>query len=361
MANLSIQKIAHTLIIIVLGTLILKEGAFLFVPLMWGAFFAFALNPISSWLEDRRIPRGVAVFLSICLVVVFFSGIIYLLVNQLTGLIEDIPEITASIQNRLDEYIGSLNDQFGLGVDYDKVKTQISDSLNPKNMNVLVFQTGRTLTLMGIIPLYIFLLMYYKDFFKEFLHKLNASRDEEFSFSWSGDYGRLIQSYLTGLVKVTGIVAVLSGIYFYLIDIQYFVLFALFIAIMNLIPYVGVIISSFFTVLYVFLTSDTFLYPILTLVVLWGIQLLENNIITPVVVGAEVKLNALVVLLSILIGGWVWGVSGMILFIPILGIIKITLEKSENHKPFAYLLSDNIPVRDGRKNLWKMFLSKFKK
>jgi predicted PurR-regulated permease PerM len=124
---------------------------------------------------------------------------------------------------------------------------------------------------------------------------------------------------------------------------------------MNLIPYVGVFISSFFVILYVFLTTDSLLYPILTFAVLWGIQLFENNIITPLVVGSKVRVNALAVILAILLGGWLWGISGMVLFIPIAGVLKITLERSTTLSPFAYLLGDDIPVSEEKENFWKIF------
>ena len=106
-------------------------------------------------------------------------------------------------------------------------------------------QTGKTLALIGIIPIYIFLLLYYKDFFREFLKKLNTSRNQDFILGWTEDSTVLIQSYLTGLLKVTAIVAILAGIFFYSIGLKYFVLFALFIAVMNLIPYIGVLFSSY--------------------------------------------------------------------------------------------------------------------
>ncbi len=64
----SIQLIAHFLLILVLGSLVAKEGAFIFVPFLWGVFFAFALYPISSWFENHRIPRGISIFLSLTLI-----------------------------------------------------------------------------------------------------------------------------------------------------------------------------------------------------------------------------------------------------------------------------------------------------
>ncbi|MEB2777432.1 AI-2E family transporter [Algoriphagus sp. D3-2-R+10] len=358
MESSKIQQVSQSLICVVLGVIILREGAFLLVPLLWGVFFAFALNPIVSWLENKRLPRGIAILLSIALVLILASGIIYLFSKQMAGLLKDVPEISSSLKDRLDQYLGYINNQFGFGMSYKGAVDSLGTLINPDNFNGLLVQTGKALALIGIIPLYIFLLIYYKDFFWEFLNRLNTTKNQAFFFTWAEDTALMIQAYLTGLLKVTVIVAILVGCFFYIIDVQYFVLFALFIAVLNLIPYVGVVFSSFFTVLYVFLTTDSIFFPILTLGVLWGVQLLENNIITPIIVGAEVKLNALVVLLAILVGGWIWGVSGMVLFIPLLGILKMTLEKSDKYKAYAYLLGDKVPVLEKRENLWKILKRK---
>ena len=162
------------------------------------------------------------------------------------------------------------------------------------------------------------------------------------------------------MLKVTLIVALLSGLFLYSIDVEYYLLFAIWIAVMNLIPYIGVFISSAVVILYVFLTTDTIFYPLLTLAVLWSIQLLENNIITPLVVGAKVNVNALAVILAILIGGAIWGVSGMVLFIPLTGILKITFDSIPALQPYGYLLGDSFPVHERSENFWKLLIRRIK-
>lgn len=336
------QKTAYFLISIVLGALVMREGAFLLVPLVWGVFFAFALYPLSNWFERKSLPRSLAIVLSILLVSSVAFGIFYMLLDQMVGLIRDIPEIGQSLQTKLNNYLEELSLLLGRetlsGANSDELLTYFK----PENLNNTLFATGKSLTLAGIIPLYIFLLMYYKDFFVEFLIRFSSSSKDRV-LEWAIDSGKVIQLYLSGMIRVTGIVAVLAGLFFYLIDVEYFLLFAAFIAVMNLIPYVGVFISSFFAILYVFLTTDTMIYPLMTFGVLWGIQLLENNIITPLIVGSQVKVNALAVVLAILLGGWLWGISGMVLFIPLVGVLKITLERSAGLEAFGYLLSDDLP------------------
>ena len=353
-----LQQTAYFLIVLVLGALVLKEGAFILVPLVWGVFFAFALYPISSWFERKRIPRGMAIFISILVVSLVAFGILYLLLNQMVGLIREVPEIGMNLKEKLERYYDEISLLVGQEFLDPDHKTDMFSLLKSDNLNETLFTTGKSLTLAGIIPLYSFLLLYYKDFFIEFLFRF-SSKNEEFVLKWAEDSGQIIQSYLAGIIRVTGIVALLSGIFFYLMGIKYFILFAFFIAIMNLIPYVGVFISSFFVILYVFLTTDSLFYPFVTFATLWGIQLFENNIITPLVVGSKVKVNALSVILAILLGGWLWGISGMVLFIPLTGVLKITLERSAGLKPFAYLLGDDVPVSESSENFWKIIQRKY--
>lgn len=357
---LPIQRTAYTLIIIFFGAIILKEGSFLFIPLVWGVFFAFALYPISSWLERRRMPRGLAIGISILFVFLIAFGIIYLLLNQVVGLITDIPEISENLENKLSKYLDEITLLVGDQFLNEEHKPELWSFLNPQNLNTRLFQTVKSIILFGIIPLFTFLLMYYKDFFVQFLNRY-SSRNNDQVINWAIDSGHVIQSYLSGMLRVTGIVALMAGVFFYFIGVKYFILFAAFIAVMNLIPYVGVFMSSFFAILYVFLTTDTMIYPFITFAVLWGIQLFENHIITPIVVGSQVKVNALVVILAILIGGWLWGISGMVLFIPLVGVLKITLERIPESSAFGYLLSDNVPVREAEDNYWKVLIRKITK
>lgn len=357
---LPIQRIAYILIIFFLGAIILKEGAFLFVPLVWGVFFSFALYPISSWLEKRRLPRGLAIGISILFIFLISISIIYILLNQVVGLITEIPEISENLENKLSKYLDEITLLLGEKIVNEEHELELSSFLSLQNLNNTLFQTAKSLILIGIIPLYTFLLMYYKDFFVQFLNKY-SSRNNDQVINWAVDSGHVIQSYLSGMLRVTGIVAVMAGIFFYFSGVKYFILFAAFIAIMNLIPFVGVFISSFFAILYVFLTTDTMIYPLITFAVLWGIQLFENNVITPIVVGSQVKVNALVLILAILVGGWLWGISGMVLFIPLVGVLKITLERIPESSAFGYLLGDDVPVRESEENYWKVLIKKIRK
>lgn len=350
-----LQKTAYTLIIFVLVVWIMKAGSVILIPLVWGAFFAFALYPVSNWLEEKGFPRALAIAMTLILVTSLAVTVFYSLIDQVIGLIKDIPDIKASFYKKMNLYIEDVEEFFGSGSELPST----SELLNPDNLEAALFETGRSLVLLGVMPLFIFLMLYYKDFFSEFLRKLSKDGEPKV-LSFIQDSGKVIQSYLLGMLLVTIIVSVISGAVFFFLGIKYYLLFAVFIAVMNLIPYVGVIFSSLLLVFYVLLTTDSMFYPLATLFMLWLIQLVENNFITPVVVGGKVRVNAFAVILAILVGGFIWGVSGMILFIPLAGLLKITFERIPSLAPFGYLLGDTYPVVEKRENFYKKIIKKIK-
>ncbi len=351
---LKLQKITYSLILFVLVIWIMIKGAVIFIPLVWSAFFAVTLYPISNWLEEKRIPRALAVLITLLIVTVITGFIFYTLIDQVIGLIKDIPQIRESFERKISIYTSDIVPFFGFDIELPKT----SDFLNPKNLESALFETGRSLVLLGVIPLFIFLMLFYKDFFIEFLKKLSSDRNPAI-LRFIKDSGAVIQSYLIGMLLVTFIVSIICGIVFYVLGIKYYLLFAVFIAVMNLIPYVGVIFSSVLLVFYVLLTTDSMFFPLATLFMLWLIQFVENNFITPFVIGAKVRVNAFAVILSILIGGFIWGVSGMILFIPLVGLLKITFEQTPGWEAYGYLLGDKYPVNEKYENFFKRSVRRF--
>ncbi|MFD2200704.1 AI-2E family transporter [Shivajiella indica] len=353
---LKLQKIAYSLIIFVLVVWIMMAGSIIILPLVWGAFFAFALYPISNWLEEKRFPRAFAILITLIFVTSIAATVFYVLTDQVIGLISDIPEIQASFEKKMNLYLSDMGHYLGMG---EESMPTTSDFLKKENLESALFETGRSLVLLGVIPLFVFLMLYYKDFYVEFLRKI-AKDGEHTILNWIRESGGVIQSYLLGMLMVTIIVSIICGFVFYFLGIKYYVLFAIFIAVMNLIPYVGVIFSSLLLVFYVLLTTDSLFYPLATLFMLWLIQFIENNFITPVVVGARVRVNAFAVILAILVGGFIWGISGMILFIPLAGLLKITFEKIPSLAPYGYLMGENYPVIQNKENFYMLFKKKFK-
>lgn len=329
------------MVIGVLVVYIMIEAQFILLPLFWAAFIALLILPLTERLELIKFPRWLAIITVLTLVTTIISVILYLLSIQVAGLLGDIPAVTGKV----DTWIADLQHflEVRVGISHELLTRQATNSISQIINNGLtelrnsLFSVFRLLTVISVIPLYIFFMLYYRDnFYRGSLQLFINYHDQ--TRSLFNKIIKVAQQYLRGLMLVTLIVGVLFYIVLTVLNIKYAFFFAVLLATFNLIPYIGVFISSLLVVLYSITTSDSMFYPIAILISLWLIQLLENNLITPYVVGSQVKINPLAALIAVFVGAMIWGVSGMILFIPLVGVLKVVLDEFEELKPYTLFL-----------------------
>ena len=159
----------------------------------------------------------------------------------------------------------------------------------------------------------------------------------------------VIQNYMQGLIIEMIIVAVINAIGFLILGIKYPIFLAVFAAVLNLLPYIGMLIASIFCALITLTTSPDAQDAVLVVVILVIVQFFDNNIIMPRVVGSKVKLNALLTIVAVLVGGALAGVAGMFLSIPGLAILKIIFDRVDDLRPWGMLFGDETSVKSKRK------------
>ncbi len=337
------------LIALGIGLLILAMviGRDLLLPLGWALLLALLILPLQKKMERLVRYRALAAVLSVLVLVLVGSGVVYLLSSQLVNLINDLPGLFRKLSGFLDEVRVYIDEQ--LGIPYQKQPSELADRFSSflqeriDSIGQALTSTIKTVIYLGILPVYIFFILYYRERITLFLRMVYPAGKREAAVRTVWKASGVVQKYLGGMVIVTFVVAILVLVLFLSMGIKHALFFAVFVAVFNLIPYVGVFIASVVSILYVFITKDALIYPFLTFVLLWGIQLLENNLITPFIVGKQVQLNPLAVILVIILGGMIWGVSGMILFIPMLGGIKVVLDEIPGLRPYGFLLGDDPP------------------
>ena len=163
----------------------------------------------------------------------------------------------------------------------------------------------------------------------------------------------IVQSYMTGLMIELAIVAVINASGFLIIGVKYAIFLGLLSAILNLIPYIGLLIASVVCMAITLTTSTQTSDVAWVGIILVAVHLIDNNIITPKVVSSKVKINALITIIGVLIGGSLAGVSGMFLSIPTVAILKIIFDRVDNLKPWGMLLGDEIPPPKKLKHFFK--------
>ena len=200
--------------------------------------------------------------------------------------------------------------------------------------------TGNVLGNMLLIPIYMFFLLYYRDFFKMFFYKLFAGINRSKIDIVLTKIYIAVQGYLTGLVTVTLIVGTLNTIGLLILGIDYAVFFGFLAAALLVIPFIGILIGSILPIIVALITKDSPMYAVGVAGVFVFVQFLEGNFITPQIVGSKISINGLVAIIALLLGSALWGISGMALSLPTIAILKVIFDNVDGLKPYGYLMGE---------------------
>lgn len=336
-------KASLVLLMLVLTGLIMYLGSDIIVPFAFSILLAILLIPMNQYLERKGLSRVNAISLSLLVSFFFLGLLIYFLSTQVMAFIDDIPEMRRKINELILMLQKWLQGKFGISVrEQDDYLSSATGGTSSTIIGTTFLSLKDTLFLLTLLPIYTFLILYYRDMLKNFLVDIFREENKEKVHDVLTESRGVIQNYMVGLMIEMGIVAAINFLGFAIIGIEYAIFLAVFAAILNLIPYIGMLIASIFCMLVTLTTSEQLSDAVWTLVVLWVVQFIDNNILMPKIVGSKVKINALITILAVLIGGALLGISGTFLAIPGIAILKVIFERIDELKPWGMLLSDNI-------------------
>ncbi|WP_276374010.1 AI-2E family transporter [Chryseolinea sp. H1M3-3] len=307
------------------------------VPLAFAGFLSIVMLPIIKKLERRKIGTALSITIVLAITIILLGLLIWLIVNQVVGLINDLPNLQAKLENYISQVSSTLRRDFGIST--SEQNKYLGESMRTVSVYLgdVLISTTNTLSILIQIPIYIFLILIYRDKFKDFFVSLIPGEGE---FVWKKDMERVVQGYISGLTLVTLIIAALNCIGLLALGIDHAIFFGILSGVLTIIPYVGIIIGALFPLIMALITKDSMWYAIGVVIVFAVVQFLEGNFITPRITGSKVSINALAAIIALVIGGKILGIAGMILAVPGIGVLKILLSHSEHLKPFVILLED---------------------
>jgi predicted PurR-regulated permease PerM len=323
--------------------LLLSYGKFILMPLAISALIAMLLEPVSRWFGRFKIKRAVAILISMFGLTLILGGIISLLSIQLVQFVNHLPEANEKIQQVSSNIIHFFEIKFNLSPSRQVQFLQqgLTTAVNKSGEYVTsaLSATTSVFTTLSILPFFVFFMMYYKDRYRIFLHNALSERNKSID-NVIDSIQAITQNYIIGVITVISILAVLDTIGLWLVGIDHAVFFGVFAAILAIIPYIGVIIGSLPAILFSLLFTNSLWNPVAVMAVFFIVQLLEGNLITPNIVGSRVSINPFMALVALVLGGQLWGITGMIIFVPFLGIAKCIFDHVEGLKPYGYLLGN---------------------
>lgn len=343
------NKIARALLISVLLLALLMVLKNFFIPLAYGLLLALILYPVCRKLEDRGAPPALAIFIALLILLVLAGIIVGVFIWQLKSLQQDLPQLSEKISTLFADAQQWMYTRFGMSYsEQDKIAGDLG-----KNFDLGAFLKGSftlaagTVFVIIIVPVYTVLILAYRRVLVEFAASALGSRHR-------GDLSKMLSEviysyykFVKGMFLVYIIVGILNSAGLLLLGVDHAILFGMTTAFMTVIPYIGIIVSSALPITVVWAETNSFWYPLGVVGIFTFVQYLEANVIFPYVVGKQIDLNTLVSLIAILLGGVVWGFSGMILFVPFLAFVKIIAGHFDELKPLQKLLE--IPPRARKK------------
>lgn len=337
-------RLAILLLTLVLIVVIMREAKSILVPLLISGLLAILISPFTAWLEKIKLPKALAVGISVISLIALLSALVYFFYNQILRFSGDLGLLEARVTyylNILNEYIETNLDGV-VPISAENIQKTVFQYLyeNAAGLTQGVIATAGTLTMVFIMPIYIFLFLYFRRFLIDFIL---LSFDEKHKLKVRNVISKVklvVQNYITGMFLVICILMVLNSAALFSLGIKHAFLFAGFAAILNVIPFLGPFIGATLPILFAFLTKDSLWYPVGVFMAFYVIQLFESNLFTPKIVGGKVSMNPLMTIIALFVGNFIWGLAGMILFIPGMAILKVIFDEVEGMEAYGFLLGD---------------------
>lgn len=297
------------------------------------ALLAYVLDPLANLLESRGMTRASAT-VSIFLLFFVFTGLSYVIFFPLlSGEIKALqggvnPEKAGLMVIHLENFL--VTNLSFLGINNLNLLDRLQNSMATLGDWILnhFLDAASVITSMILIPFIVFFLMKDGREFKRAFVSIMPNRYFEFTLYLFHKLNKQIGNYLRGQLIDAAIVGTLSICALWFIEVKYFFLIGVFAGLANLIPYFGPVAGAGIALVVSILQTGSFHMAFYVIIAFTLIKLIDDTLIQPIVVAKTVHMHPLTVLLSVLIGGKLFGILGMLLCVPIVGFIKVVAHES---------------------------------
>ncbi len=326
---------------VILTILYLGQG--IIIPIVMSLLFAIILRPVVIFFNQKfKINHTISVFIVVILFVITIMSILFFITWQIADITDDWAKIKLNLSFHYHKIQIWISDSMHIPLSkQEKFIDQISTDLlkgNTELMGSTISSFTDVLLNTILLPIYTILILLYHNLFVTFLNKVILKKYASTLVEVLTQVKTLVQSYIVGLLIEMGIVGVLTTAGLMILGVQYAVFLGVITAILNLIPYIGIMLAASIAMLASSVNS-TEITEILGVVVLNTIvQFIDNNILVPKVVGNKVRINELASMVGVIIGAAMWGLPGMFLSIPIIAIMKVIMDHIDALKPWGLLL-----------------------
>jgi predicted PurR-regulated permease PerM len=383
--------------IIVFFWTVYHARAFL-VPLSFAALLAMLMVPISNALERRGFRRIWSSLTSTLIIIAMATIIVAFLSSRASRFASELPHLLEQVTQHYQKVQQTVQNQWGIklpsqsdllaGESEEAVAssgtaaagtasrhpansevsatdpasqdedTTVSGSWFSSIMGTLTNLFTGTIAILGdmlLILVYVFSLLFYRDKFQEFLRRLTPEAEHPRVARILDHTSSVARQYLWGRLLLIIILAIFYGLGFLVIGLQNGLFLAVFASLFSIIPYIGPLIGIALPMLVALVSQNSLMLLLWVLVIFAVAQFIESYILEPLVVGAEVNVNPFFTIVAVVAGSLLWGIPGLILAIPIVGIVRVIFDNFDSLQPYGYLIGQQETAHG-----WKKVLEKIK-
>lgn len=337
-----LQRTIYIFLLFVLAAGSLFFSREFLIPLTLAAILSMLFIGFSNWAEKKGMNRGFSAFLSIILLVAFVAIIVLLLSWQLSDISIQVDEMKKKLLTVLNNIRTWLNNTVGISKEQQQklMDSQSKAGEDGAGKMALAFASG----LMGFIVntllvlVYMYLMLYFRSHLKEFLLKIVPHKAEDEADHIVHQCAKVSQNYLSGMAAMILCLWIMYSIGFNVVGVENAVFFAVLCGVLEIVPFVGNITGTSITVLAVTAQGGDSKTLIGVIIVYMLVQFIQTYVLEPLVVGKQVNINPLFTIMGLVLGELLWGIAGMILAIPLLGILKIIFDHIPQLQPYGFLI-----------------------
>jgi predicted PurR-regulated permease PerM len=320
----------------------------LILPVLLAVFFALVGNPIIRLLQRLWIPRFIGAVLVLGIGLVLTVQVGRQLVTPATEWIRQVPSQVHDLApklrtlvkpvreaNRAAENIARAAGGEAAGTPVQVVKTEVNDPYK------VLTSTPRLLaSVLAVVLLTFFFMVYGQSLQRNAIALLPGRQQKRLTVEILQSIEHEISRYVLTISVINVVFGLLfAGVLAYLeVPVDEALLWGTMAALLNFAPYVGPLIGMLIMLLMGFVAFDDPLHAVLPAGIYLGLHALEGQLITPIVLGARMALSPLILILALMVFGWLWGIIGLLLAVPLLVCVKIVLSKIEGMEGWAKLL-----------------------
>jgi predicted PurR-regulated permease PerM len=327
--------------------LLLYFGKDVLIPLSYSLLIACILYPVCKWLEQKGMSSIAAISVSLLLMMVAGGGLLAFLITQVLSFGREWSQVQVKLLQTRESISLWLTEH--LNISLDSQQSWMSDLQSNYGNDVLPLlkTTAGNLSILVVmlvlIPLMAGLMLYERKRLMQVLHLWMPQLPLPELRTILSETVTTYYRFIKGMLVVYLCVGILNSVGLLLLGVPHAILFGCLAAILTFIPYVGIMIGASLPIMVSWITFDSIYYPLGVVAIFTFVQYLEANVIFPWAVSSKLNVNTLMTIVAILAGGVLWGSSGMILFIPFIGILKLIADRIPGWEPIALLLAGSEP------------------